>query len=242
MFWFKRKKLVVDAYTKYPQLAEMGIPYASRFVPDWWKAIPKCLNKPNKDGMVVPSVTMKTCAGIIDLYKEGNILPLWSDLIIDTNENGGYMWQYADSSLPQIVQHGKDQFATESFDFNQYSHAKLQAPWCISTRKDVKFLAIEPTWNNLFNDYGMKYLPGVVNFKHQHGINVNIFLPNTIRRIKMNCGDPLLHWICLDKNYDVEFRPQVVSPSEFEKHENGNFRQYFINNFRKSSKCPFSGG
>lgn len=242
MFFFKKKKLVVDCFTKVEQLAKIGIPKASEYIPQWWKAIPKSHNGPNAMGMAIPKTTMKTCAGFIDLYRRGNILPLWSDLIIDINETS-YTWQFADTHPDnQIREHDSYQFATEGYKFEHYRHAKLEAPWMAKCSKDVKFLAIEPTYNNIVNDYGIKFLPGVVDFKHQHGINVNLFIPSEIRRIKMNYLDPLYHWICLDDTYEVEFKSILVDAVEYQKIERAcQFHPNFIGTFAKSKKCPFTG-
>jgi hypothetical protein len=242
MFLFKKKKLVLECFTKVEQLSKIGIPKASEYIPEWWKSIPKVVNGPNAYGMAVPKPTLKTCAGFIDLYRRGNIVPLWSDLIIDVHEDT-YTWQFSDPhSDNQIRQHEEYQFTSENFKFDHFHHAKIESPWLVKCNKDVKFLAIEPTYNNLLNDYGIRYLPGVVDFKDQHGINVNMFIPAEIRRIKMNFLDPLYHWICLDDTYDVEFKPILVDAVEYQKIEREtSFHPHFIGNFSKLKKCPFKG-
>jgi hypothetical protein len=240
MFFFRKNKLVVEAFTKVQPLADIGIPRASQFIPEWWKNLPKTIYGPNENGMAVPRQTMRSCAGFIDLYNRGHILPMWSDVLLEINETS-YTWQFADHNAPGIVEHGKHQYTTEEYKFDHYRHAKLEAPWLVRCNKDVKFLAIEPTYNNLVNDYGIKYLPGVVDFKYQHGINVNLLLPAQIRRIKINHLDPLYHWICLEDDYNVEFKSIVVDSLEYEKLERAsNFRPHFTGSFLKARKCPFN--
>jgi hypothetical protein len=239
MFLFKKKKLILECFTKVKGIADIGIPPASKFIPDWWKDLPKTIFGPNHVGMAVPRQTMRSCAGFIDLYNRGNILPMWSDVLIEVNETS-YTWQFADHNAPGIVEHGPHQYSTENFKFENFKHAKLEAPWLVRCDKDVKFLAIEPVYNNLVNDYGIKYLPGVVDFKYQHGINVNFFIPSVIRRIKINYLDPLYHWICLDDAYNVEFKSILVDAVEYEKLERAsNFRPHFTGSFLKARKCPF---
>jgi hypothetical protein len=242
MFLFKKKKLILECFTRIPRIAEIGIPRASAFIPEWWKAVPKALNLPNPQGMVMPTHTMKTCAGFIDLYQQGNIQPLWSELIIEVNEKS-YTWQFADNFSPPIIEHPKNQYATEHFNFNNWRHAKFESPWLVKCNKDVKFLGFEPSYNHLLNDYGLKMLPGVVDFKYQHGLNVNVFIPAIIRRIKLDYCYPMYQWICLDSDYDVEWKPIVVDEIEYRKVEySSNHRPYFIGTFKKARKCPFSGG
>jgi hypothetical protein len=242
MFFFRKKKLIVEAFTKVPQIAEVGLPLARHYIPDWWKEIPRSRNFANPTGMTVPAHTMKTCAGFIDLYKIGVIQPLHSELIIEVNETS-YTWQYADRLSPPVVEHPSHQYATEKYDFSKWRHAKIESPFLVRCNKDVKFLGIEPTYNQLLNDYGIKTLPGVVDFKYQHGLNVPMFIPAIIRRIKLDYGYPLYQWICLDSDYDVEWKPIVVDDNEYRKIEYAsNYRPHFIANFRKVKNCPFSGG
>jgi hypothetical protein len=241
MFFFKKKKIVVDCFTKVEQLADIGIPRASKFLPEWWKQIPKELYKANQQGVAIPSPTMKTCPGFIDLYSQGNIIPMWSDLLIDVDETS-YCYQYSDiSNFVNPDSHPKEQFATDQYNFEHFHHIKLVSPWLFKCNKDVKFLAIEPTYNNIVNDYGIVYLPGVLDFKHNRGINVNLLLPSYIRRIKINYLDPMYHLICLDSDYTVEFKSVLVDQVEYDKVQTSSrFRPHFISNLKKLKKCPFN--
>jgi hypothetical protein len=241
MFFFKKKKLVVECFTKVEQLANIGIPRASKFLPEWWKQIPKVNYIPNNLGVAIPNATMKTCAGFIDLYHQGNILPMWSELLIDVDETS-YCYQYSDTeNFANPETHPKEQFVTDQYKFEHFHHMKLVAPWLLKCDKDVKFIAIEPTYNNIVNDYGIVYLPGVLDFKYNHGVNVNLLLPSYIRRIKMNFLDPLYHLICLDGDHNVEFKSILVDKIEYSKiHSAAGFRPHFISNNKKMKKCPFN--
>ena len=82
-FFFKRKKIVVDCFTDNYSINELfPIQTANNFYPDWWKNLPKTYDAMNKWGLRVSQSTMKKCPAIIDLYKTGFIMPLWSDLQI----------------------------------------------------------------------------------------------------------------------------------------------------------------
>ena len=284
MFFFKKKKLVVECFTQSESLAEVGIPKAARFFPDWWKDLPKSidvvpdsfvlpnppmqnpleqnpleLNPPMQNpfdpfsqeksrpllqnplnAIKFPTFTMKTCAGFLDLYKMGNIVPLWSEMIIEVDEFS-YKWRTPDKSCPPIVQHAKYQFCTEKYKLNEkWRHAKFESPWTLRCSKDVKFLMTEPSYNQLNNDYGIKVLPGVIEFKYQNSLNVNTFIPARPRKIELDYLYPMAHLICLDSNYDVEFKSIQVSADEYGKlNRFSKHRPFFLNSFNKIKKCPF---
>ena len=270
MFFFKKKKLVVECFTQSESLAEVGIPKAARFFPDWWKDLPKSIDLPNSlaqlnppmqnplepdspdsqekrllpqnhlNRVKFPTFTMKTCAGFLDLYKIGNIVPLWSEIIIEVDEFS-YKWRAADKNCPPIVQHPKFQFSTEKYKINEkWRHAKFESPWTLRCSKDVKFLMTEPSYNQLNNDYGIKILPGVIEFKYQNSLNVNTFIPARPRRIELDYLYPMAHLICLDNNYNVEFKSIQVSADEYGKlNRISKHKPFFLNSFNKIKKCPF---
>jgi hypothetical protein len=244
IFFFKKPKLVVECFTTLDRLQKVGIPKANNFIPDWWKTVDKSLWKSSKHSdMAVPYPTMKTCPGFTDLYKRGNILPLWTELLIES-DHFGYKWEFAGNNKNiNIERHSPDQYASKEYteDFKSLHHVKLNSPWIFKCKKDTPFLAIEPVYNNLLSTYGIKYLPGVLNFKDQHGTNVNFFIPANINSIKMFYMDPLYHFICLDNDVNVEFKSILISQNEHDDlSRNMGFRTSFLNDYKKSSKCPFS--
>lgn len=240
MFFFKKKKLVVECFTLSETLAKVGIPRASRFLPDWWKDLPKSVNIKPTNSIEFPTFTMKTCPGFLDLYKIGNILPLWSEIIIEVDEIS-YKWKASYPGCPPITEHPKVQFSTEKYKINEkWRHAKFESPWAVRCKKDVKFICIEPSYNQLNNDFGIKVLPGVFDFKYQNGLHINTFIPAQSKRMHLEYMYPLAHLICLDNSYDVEFKSIQVGQEEYGKiNRFAKHRPYFLNSFNKLKKCPF---
>ena len=98
-FFFRKKKVVIDAFTHMRTAYEyFPIDYAIKFVPEWWKSLPKEYTKTTNLGLNLNISTLKRCNGFLDLYARGFVLPMWSDLVMNTQETGGYQFQWANSN------------------------------------------------------------------------------------------------------------------------------------------------
>ena len=104
---FRKKKLVLKAYTHNSCAYEFfTVAKAHYFYPEWWKKLPSYhqqeIPRQEVGAMTIKAPTMKTCAGIIDIYKHGIVLPLWSDLQIKVTEHGQWAGVFSDPAFNQV--------------------------------------------------------------------------------------------------------------------------------------------
>lgn len=246
MFWFKRKKVVVDVLTYSAALYERyRIVKANEFIPDWWKKI-KPLEREYQPGLFHESQTMKGCMGFIDLYKKGFIVPLWNDLILQTKEDGSYSYQFAKEGV--LGSHGNDQH--QNMDWNGYFNIKIEFPCILYSKSDIQYHYGPATWN-----YGSMLgkfvgLNGVIDFKYNNSINYNTFFPLKAERYEFKAGMPLTHLIPLTEK-NVEFKYHLLTETEYvERSKHFNSGSNFMSGAlrrrsdleKNKSKCPFHLG
>jgi hypothetical protein len=243
MIFFKRKKIILDcftinqiAYEKYP------IDYAKSFYPEWLKNSSSSYIQKSETKANVELSTIKRCQGLINYYKNGFIIPIWSDLYFETNENG-YKYNFADneSLIESHPQKQWENFANPS----QFNNIKIINPWALKTKKDIKFYYGYPFWNySLHINYF--YPPAIIDFKYQTSANINMFIHSN-SNFKLSAGDPIVHLIPLSEN-KIEIKNHLISKEEFIKLKLQNQTNMFALRYLKNKtfqnlkekKCPFN--
>jgi len=244
-FFIKRSKVVIDCFTDNLNAAEyFPIKESNNFYPEWWKNLDKTHIVAESSGIEIPKSTMKSCDGLIALYQQGFMLPLWSDLIVETQGNG-FRYTFADE-LGHIGSHDYEQMSTE---FISYIHFKIHSPWFIKENKGVQFLFTQPSYNQVKTLCDWHILPGVIDFKYQHATNINFIAPRG-KRIQLTAGHPLAQLIPLTDK-EIELRNHLIDPSNIENLKiKNNFYPFFRGSYKKlkkiidqkeKSKCPFTG-
>lgn len=237
--FFKRKKIVIDCFTTNVNAHGLfPIQRAARFYPEWWKQLPKSEMIENDVGLLVERPTIKSCSGINNLYQEGFVIPLWSDVVIQTR-GLNYLFTFADgvSSLPY---HNLDQLGS---DFYGFLNVKFDSPWRIQEKTGVKFIFIQPSWNNPTDLFNSHALPGVIEFKHQHTSNINMLLSRQ-HRYQWDAGRPLAHVIPIT-DQDIEVKTHLVGEAETKTMQVFNQRYpFFLGSYKKTKqimkgRCPF---
>jgi hypothetical protein len=246
-FFFKRKKIVVDCFTANHNAANLfPIDKSNKFYPDWWKKIPLKKEAIAKNGVKFDTHTIRACSGFIDLYSKSITIPLWSDLIIETNSfNINWYFYDLDSS---ITNHPKSQYTSTDDEKLNFLHAKIISPWRFQEKTGVSFVFMEPFWNN--RDCLGNYFtpPGVVEYKYNHSTEINILFPNKVSRIEMKAGSPMAHIIPLS-DHEVIIKNHLITEEEFKFKFNvrrwtSKFRYLKEKNIlsKKEKKCPFGFG
>ena len=157
--------------------------------------------------------TIQTCPGRFELYKKGFIIPLWSDLYIQVNEEGEWKYQFSDLES-KIAEHPWPQYSSMCKE-GEFSHLKLVSPWVLDSPEDVDFIAIKPAWE-IKALHGLEILPGILNFYHQHSTNINLFIKNSKEKKQeffLKAGTPLFHIIPLSDR-KVELEVKAVDSSD----------------------------
>jgi len=236
----RNKPIVLDFYTSRADTFNFAQPMkAVKAYPEWWKKLPHS----NNVDSIRPTPTMKRCVGFTNLYESGFVLPMWSDINIQTEPIGtdGCAWQYSDG-LSFAAVHSEDQRGAY-LPPTHYQHIKLTCPWVAVCKEDVNWMFVGATWN-FGRPESVVIPPAVVDFTHQVALNVNMFLVKepqaTIHNIPL--GQPLLHVVPMTER-PVEYRYHLISEMEQKKYE---FRPLaFLNSYRKTKnltngKCPFN--
>jgi hypothetical protein len=237
MIFFKRKKIVIDAFT-YSSVAYNVFPIekAIKFTPDYWKKLPVSQTEKTLQGIQYEQPTLKRCDGFKSLYTNGFIVPLWTDIIL---ESLGDSWAFkcADDNTG-ITYHPAKQMGE---GLQQLHHAKILSPWIFKEKTGVNFLWMEPTWNSIDYNYNLRVVPGVLDFKYQVGVNINVFFPKIPHRIELDAGIPIAHLIPLSEN-EIDIRNHLISKEEYEKIKSIDYKFAFIGGYKKKidkMKCPF---
>ena len=210
LFLFKKKTIHLDCFTRHPYVYDYApIRPASDFIPEWWKQLPKDACREGFHN----ALNMKSCAGFLDLYKVGVVLPMWSDLRIVMAPGGSVEYQFSDC-MSSAEFHHPDQrgvFASEG----QYANMKILSPWLFRTKEDVSWIMVPAMYAH--NDPG-RYITciGALNFKHQSGVNANLLLhkKDVETTIDIQHGEPMAHVIPMsDKK--IKIHNHLVDNNEF---------------------------
>lgn len=239
MLWIKKSKIVVDCFTANAQAYELfAIDHALAFLPDWW------LNAPKEYEVrgLFPASTIKRCPAVINTFKHGIMIPLWSDLAIASR--GGTDWEVKFSDPETSIEpHDSKQWDVYA-DPKEYMHMKLMSPWAISTKQGVSWTYGKPMWNFPANN-NLFVAPGIVDFKNQHSTHVNILLPLEKRDpYIIKAGTPIAQMIPLTEKV-VDLKHHLLSDDEYKARHKNKFSFAFTRGYvrataiKKEKKCPF---
>jgi len=243
-FIFKRKQLNVECFVNSHRIATTyPIRKSIHYIPEWWKKLDPTYYAPhNLTNKPYEHPTVRSCYGIVELYKAGLIMPLWSDTDIfleKTEEMASYSYQAVAESV-RITQHRPEEYGN---NFKNFHHMKLISPWILRERSGVKFLFVPCTWSHLAEAPELKVVPGIVNYKHQHTTNVNWFVPHTNAYFRLEAGLPLVQMIPLtDKK--IKITTHVLDSLEYEKLRTTMHHHKFKVGFQKvvkENRCPMGG-
>ena len=242
IFFFKKRKIVLDVFTSNHNLIEaMPIERSVRFFPEWWNNLPKSYT--TEDGFT-PASTMKYCQGFIDYYVNSVTIPLWSDLAINITNNKNYYWQFSDRHSEAGI-HSNKQYTGFLQDSN-FGHLKLHSPWLLSCKEDVKWVWTQPIWG-FHKPEQIIVPPAVVNFKHQSTCNINLLINLDLdKNIMLKFGQPLVHLTPMTEKKLV-IKRHLISESEFQsmtyQQDTVSFTHKYktlVNSRKRFSDCPYS--
>jgi hypothetical protein len=249
---FRSKKLIIKAYTfKSATYEYFTVAKSHHFYPEWWKKLPT-FHEELRGALNVKAPTMKTCAGIIEIYKKGIILPLWSDLQFRVAENNQWAAAFSDHNTNQPTSHPRYQIGENNAEFNNCIHIKIDAPWLFIdvNKTGIPFLQQGCFWNNISTQRLLHICPGVLNYKFQHSVNINAFLSsNTPEEFVIPANTPIMQMIPLSEK-ELELQVELISYEDFNKINDKHAATCFHNKYERlkkiamqkesQSKCPFS--
>jgi len=200
--WLRNKldgPIYLDCYTSnHSAYKAARISSAINYLPMWWKRLLPTVERPVMDkvpNFKRPATTMRHCIGLTDMFKKSFCFPLWSDLDIHVEPamQDGYAWKFADANSKLSEHH-----AFQRGDFmppEHFQHLKLDSPWYLHCDENINFLFFDPFWPSYEGEEVAIIPPGILNFKHQTGTNINMFirkLPDEARTVELKFNTPLV--------------------------------------------------
>lgn len=214
LFFIKPSQLTVDCFTTNEIVYQTAkIEPAVKFVPNWWKQLPKSYG----EHPYIQTGTLKKCLGFLDLYKSGFIMPMWCDFAVDIGPIGSnyYKYQYADF-LSVANEHPENQKGTFCTPTN-YQHLKLNSHWFLKTNKNLNWLFMDVIWNDV-NLPPYRVLTGVLNFKYDNSTNVNVIFKRQEKeqQIFIPYKTPLVHLIPMTEKF-IKLNYELVDEQTLSK-------------------------
>lgn len=246
MAWFsKQNKNKIEFFTDHEELLKFKPQAAARFFPDWFKKMrPTHEVKPNnkfpfgiseKLPLSNVNATVKRCPGIISYLSEGYVLPLWSDIVVQSR--GDNLYAFGANATGQVSMHSRDMhFNTMPVSDEYHKNAlKFINPWKVKTAPGWSVMISAPFYH--FEDR-FEVLPGVVDSDVYHHIHVNTLVRKQDGDMQLSMGMPFVHIIPFQReSTDMECR---VSTEEDKKLiENLRFR---MDRFFAKNKMIKEGG
>jgi hypothetical protein len=252
MFWFKRKEIVVDCFTTHRSVYELYKPHNSiKYFPSDIKTLPKNLKYIDESTKIeTDATTIRSCIGIIEHYKTGIILPMWTDFICQPKTSVAGETTIGLMGFPfSFITHPKSQYPGL---YEDHIHVKFASPWLFKEKTGIKFLWNAATWNLSNHWKNFLVLPGTVSYDIQCQTNVNIFIDKNSENFKLKAGTPLAHIVPLtDKK--IKLKTHLISyeenqklsiPDDFMMGPGGKRYLRYISDLkhetaRDNKKCPF---
>ena len=220
MFLFKSKNIIVDCFTIVGAVAQSyPIKKSSYYTPEWWQTLNNVESFITQNGLTINLPTMKTCTGIVKLFKNSWTIPLWSDFKIKTSVDG--TWNFATPtdmpeqllSLQPIKDHQSYQY---NHAFKKLIHLKFISPWLMYEKTGVNFLLMGADWTMFDKHPELKILSGILSFNLPVLSNINCFLPKQNAEFLLEAGTPLAYLIPITDR-KVELKTHVLTEPEYRK-------------------------
>lgn len=238
MFWLKKKKIVIDAFTDNDIVATHPITESSKNLPVWYKKLKPTIEV-SGDGHTLNIPTFKRCDGFSDLVRNSFTIQMWADLSFHTDSEGRYNWKYPSNQFNFGVDQHPD-FLMESA-YAPLVHVKILSPWYLRETKGINFYQTQAFYS--FNGFGGDVLipPGVVNYKYQQSTHINMFLARN-KTYMFNAGQPMMYLVPMTED-KVEIKTHVVSTAEYKRITNMSAGNKFLGSYKhlkSKGLCPMS--
>ena len=187
--------------------------------PSWWKQMKNSYEVfKSRQGIKVPTPTIKTCPGVADYIRTPITLKLWSDVIFRVKPDG--MVEAAEP-IPEAKKvrgaiHPRDQYSSEIY--KDRAVFKLHGPWAVKASDKTNFMITEVHYSEDLRQHGILLSPGILNFYHQHTLNVFLVFPLKPEEytVTLKYGTPLMSIYPMTSE-KVEVRNHLCTHLEFEE-------------------------
>lgn len=228
----KPKTITVDAFVDNESINHYTpIVEARKILPEWWKQMSGLTDAYAPNGVYYQGGTIKRCDSILKLLTSGFVIPLWSDLILETSERREFRSIWSDGSNLPVALQGQNQAGPM---LSQHLHIKIHSPWFIQERTGVHWQFTQPDYHIAQHMFDLRVIPGQLEFREQYSSHINTFMPVRDARIELSRGMPLAHLIPLS-DQPVKVRTHVLSSEEYRKlAQVTNYAGVFVGRYKKN--------
>lgn len=229
------KKIEFKATTKY-YFDVCPKPYpASESLPDWWKEMTpyeKSKKNPNGKKLILENfasnASFKKCTPMLDALTSGYIIPLWSDVLVEIeNNNPRISWRVKGSAVFEM--HGESSNYVETPDGYYSQVFKYINGWIPKLPKGYSYLVTQPFG---YKNTPFRPVPAIVD---GDTTTLEIIFPVWIKKDFKGIvekGTPMVQIIPFKRdNWESEFT--YYEDNEYMKIEDKNFRSTIVNHYIK---------
>lgn len=173
-------------------MEENIIPYtAEKYYPHWWKDF--SFNDNN-------TPTIKRCPAIPDFFSQGYIVPMWTDMKVESNlghgEKASIEPAVKNNPFPMWSYHPAEQFI-DGINFSISNRTpemtlKISSPWYVVTPKGWSTLVL-PLWYEFEKDYTI--IPGIVDTDVLHQMNHPVIIHSNKNPVFFIKGSPFICYV-----------------------------------------------
>jgi hypothetical protein len=204
----------------------------AQFLPDWWKNGKSYLPSPSDPkGKQIKvfkgesTAQMKKCTPMRDFLTSGYIIPLWSDVSIEQDENEfNIKWN---GNRPVFKEHAPSEVEIP----DGYNHmAKYSNPWTPKLPKGYSVLVIPPIG---YANGPFRVVPAIIDAdKYPVALTPPCFIKSDFNGI-VEKGTPMIQLIPFKRdNWKAEY--QYMEPGELDIYINRDVKATLINNYVKN--------
>lgn len=185
---------------------------SSQCLPTWYKELKPHYELENKVGLIYKTGTVRHCAGIKKTLTSGVIVPMWSDLLLQINPDGTFLYQFSDEAS-EIRTHDGRQYGNL---FRDSIILKLASPWACEANRPMNYYLTHPTYH-IGYETEFQVLPGYIDFYYTNALNPFIIckVKPEPYRFMIPGGSPLYQLLPVH-DHRVKIKTQVVSLEKFE--------------------------
>jgi len=172
---------------------------AIKFIPEWFKRMPmQYMEKLSNVGQGVGASmsSTKLCPGMIEYFKQGYVVPLWADLLIDisrTDNELKYAWEFSDKTY-KLDHHLHSQFldyAPKHAQQNIHMIFKLINPWRVKLPKGYSMYQLPMHYHY---DDNFHVLPGIYPSDSYPELHSQLCITK-LGQFVIERGTPIAHYV-----------------------------------------------
>jgi hypothetical protein len=194
-------------------------------IPAWLKKMPSDIEIETPAEIKIPVATMRRCPAIFEMFKNSYTITSQQDIMIKPDD-GNALYHTPNFDFDAISVFDKSQMVGYNV-----CHAKINTSWVLAEKSGVDFMIIDDYWNNYEQPW--RVVPGIVEFKYQNELNVNISSAPTLDQYMIKSSQPIaMLYPVSDKK--VVINHHLITEDEWNMRKSSSYRHSYIGNYVKN--------